>query len=119
MSDCMTFPDTVEEFMEQYKVVDTDGVYMSKGSELVPIFRMKQWFEHLPSAQSEQRWILCSERLPEKDGEYLVESTRGYEVLYYREEEKQFGLMVFNFAGEVGFVPKKVYEWMPIPGVEE
>ena len=51
MSDRMTFPDTVEEFMEQYKVVDTDGVYMSKGAELVPIFRMKQWFEQLPSAQ--------------------------------------------------------------------
>ena len=53
MSDCMTFPDTVEEFMEQYKVVDTDGIYMSKGAELVPIFRMRQWFEHLPSAQPE------------------------------------------------------------------
>lgn len=53
MSDCMTFPDTVEEYMEQYKVVDADGIYMSKGAELVPIFRMRQWFEHLPSAQPE------------------------------------------------------------------
>ena len=53
MSDCMTFPDTVEEFMEQYKIVDTDGIYMSKGAELVPIFRMRQWFENLPSAQPE------------------------------------------------------------------
>ena len=52
MSDCMTFPDTVEEFMEQYKVVDTDQVY-SNGTEFVPIFRMKQWFEHLKSAQPE------------------------------------------------------------------
>ena len=50
MNDCMTFPDTVEEFMEQYKVVDTEHIY-TNGSELVPIFRMKQWFEHLPSAQ--------------------------------------------------------------------
>lgn len=57
MSDCMAFPDTVEEFMEQYKVVDTDGVYMSKVAELVPIFRMKQWFEHLPSVQPEPKWI--------------------------------------------------------------
>lgn len=90
MVDKMDFPDTVEEFMEQYKVVDTDGVYMSKGSELVPIFRMRQWFEQLPSAQPEpsqvardiatiieneqdmmviernaQQWIPCSERLPE------------------------------------------------------
>ena len=45
--DKMTFPDTLEEFVEQYKVVDTDGIYMSKGSELVPIFRIKQWCDHI------------------------------------------------------------------------
>lgn len=59
MSDMMTFPDTVEEFMENYKIVDTDEVY-TNGAELVPIFRMKQWFEHLPSAQPERKkgeWI--------------------------------------------------------------
>lgn len=50
MNDCMTFPNTVEEFMEKYKVVDTDQVY-SNGMEFVPIFRMKQWFEHLQDAQ--------------------------------------------------------------------
>ena len=44
--DCMRFPDTVEEFMDQYKVVDKEGIYMSKGAKLVPIFRMEQWFEH-------------------------------------------------------------------------
>ena len=52
MADCMTFPDTVEEFMEQYKIVDTEHVY-TNGTEFVPIYRMKQWFEHLPPAQSE------------------------------------------------------------------
>jgi len=66
MADMMTFPETVEEFMEQYKVVDTKRVY-TNGVELVPIFRMKQWFEHLPSAEPEiitckycknfRRWI--------------------------------------------------------------
>ena len=50
MNDCMTFPDTVEEFMEQYKIIDTEQVY-TNGTEFVPIFRMKQWFEHLSSAQ--------------------------------------------------------------------
>ena len=60
MSECMMFPDTVEEFMEQYKVVDTDGIYMSKGVELVPIFRMRQWFENIPSTQPQRemgRWL--------------------------------------------------------------
>lgn len=43
----MTFPDTAEEFMEQYKIVDTEQVY-TNGVEMVPIFRMRQWFEHEP-----------------------------------------------------------------------
>ena len=45
MSDVMIFPETVEEFMEQYNVVDSEQVY-TNGSELIPIFRMKQWLEH-------------------------------------------------------------------------
>ena len=56
--DMMTFPKTVDEFMESYKVVDTDGIYMSKGAELVPIFRMKQWFEHLEYIERKRgKWI--------------------------------------------------------------
>lgn len=62
MADMMAFPETVEEFMNQYKIVDTDGVYMSKGSELVPIFRMRQWFERPVPADVRRilsaRWIL-------------------------------------------------------------
>lgn len=54
MSDLMTFPDTVEEFMEQYKVTDTEQVY-SNGIEYVPIFRMKQWFEHLEDASEPKK----------------------------------------------------------------
>lgn len=38
--------------------------------------------KNLPSAQSEQRWIPCSERLPKTDNwrtEYMVTCDRGYE----------------------------------------
>jgi len=49
MSEAMTFPETVEEFMEQYKIVDKEQVY-TNGAELIPIFRMKQWFDHLEDA---------------------------------------------------------------------
>ena len=45
MGDMMTFPASVDEFMEQYKMTDTEHVY-SNGTEYVPIYRMKQWFEH-------------------------------------------------------------------------
>ena len=60
MADRMDFPATVEEFMEQYKITDTEQVYTNR-AELIPIFRMKQWFEHQPSADVVQvvhgRWI--------------------------------------------------------------
>lgn len=64
MADCMIFPDTVEEFMEQYKVVDTEQVY-SNGTEFVPIFRMKQWFDHAPTIEPERKtgkWIVHMQR---------------------------------------------------------
>ena len=48
MADTMRFPQTIEEFMEQYKIIDTEQVY-SNGVEFVPIFRIKQWLEHLPT----------------------------------------------------------------------
>ena len=50
MGDMMTFPASVEEFMEQYKMTDTERVY-SNGTEYVPIYRMKQWFEHCRDQQ--------------------------------------------------------------------
>lgn len=57
MFEMMDFPDTVEEFMEQYKVTDTKQIY-SNGTEYVPIFRMRQWFDHIHAAPViHGRWI--------------------------------------------------------------
>ena len=50
MGAMMTFPASMEEFMEQYKMTDTEHVY-SNGTEYVPIYRMKQWFEHCRNQQ--------------------------------------------------------------------
>lgn len=36
---------SLDEFMEYYKVVDTEEIY-SNGIEFVPIFRVKQWEEY-------------------------------------------------------------------------
>ena len=55
MPDVMMFPDTVEEFMESYKVVDVEHVY-SNGVEFVPIYRMRQWFQHQPE-RKKGKWI--------------------------------------------------------------
>lgn len=53
MGDCMTFPATFEEFAEEYKIVDSQEVY-TNGTELIPIFRVKQWLEHQATKGGEQ-----------------------------------------------------------------
>ena len=58
MTDVMMFPDTVEEFMESYKMVDVEHVY-SNGVEFVPIYRMRQWFQHQPE-RKKGKWN-CSD----------------------------------------------------------
>ena len=92
MGDMMQFPDSVDEFMEKYKIVDTEQVY-TNGAELVPIFRMNQWFEHLPSAQPERKkgkWIPGREIAREMCGDAVTEifyenfncSVCGYSIQY-------------------------------------
>ena len=54
MGDMMTFPSSVEDFMEQYKMTDTEHVY-SNGTEYVPIYRMRQWFEHCRNQQRQTK----------------------------------------------------------------
>lgn len=42
MAETMSFPKTLDEFMQQYKIVDTEKIY-TNGAELIPIFRIEQW----------------------------------------------------------------------------
>ena len=41
----MQFPDTFEEFVNQYSFKDDKEIY-TNGSGLIPTFRLKQWKEH-------------------------------------------------------------------------
>ena len=45
MAEMMTFPKTFDEFVEEYGFVDKEEVY-TNGSELIQVFRVKQWLEH-------------------------------------------------------------------------
>ena len=42
----MTFPDTFDEFAKEYGFKDKEEVY-TNGVELIPVFRVKQWLEHI------------------------------------------------------------------------
>lgn len=100
----MKFPKTVDEFMESYKIVDTEQLY-TNGSELVPIFRMRQWFEHL----NEAKWISVNNRLPEDD--IICILTDGVsDAIGYRGKVFGWHLIWTDHLEE-----SKVTHWMPLP----
>lgn len=79
----MEFPETFEEFAEYYGFKDDKEIY-TNGSDLIPIFRVKQWLDHdnkLRALEADtayeygkyavNKWIPVSERLPEDRDWYL------------------------------------------------
>ena len=68
--------------------------------------------EQLPSAEPEQRWIPCSERLPEESGRYLISALDGIgrrtTVAPYQPRYK-----AWTMTGRMAYW--KVIAWMPLP----
>ena len=57
MDEIMDFPNTFDEFAEEYGFKDSEEVY-TNGSDLIPVFRVKQWLEHDMSVEEyRQRMI--------------------------------------------------------------
>lgn len=100
MSDMQTFPETVDEFMEHYKIIDTEQVY-TNGVELVPIFRMKQWFEH-----------------SERKGKWIIRDNPG--TGWYRVTCSECGEDVTSTAPAIGFLPnaKVLWDYCPWCGAD-
>jgi len=63
----MDFSSTFDEFAKEYGFTDTEQIY-TNGSELIPIFRVKQWLEHIEPKAG--HWVdgLTAKVLEEVDG---------------------------------------------------
>ena len=65
MADMMQFPETWEEYEEQYGFTDKEEIY-TNGSRLIQSFRVKQWLDHIkPNAgewidYSDEGYVECS-----------------------------------------------------------
>ena len=55
MFNTLTFPDTMEEFIERYKVIKGEKNLYCDGVEFIPVFRMKEWVKRLQPRKGE--WI--------------------------------------------------------------
>ena len=102
-----------------------DAVWSVTGDKNVA----KVWdqIKDLPSAQPEQRWIPCSERLPEEYGEFLVTMTEkakakdlGFDIdetyirkMQYNSNGWQLPRHIPSWINEA--VKDEVLAWMPLP----
>lgn len=48
----MGFPSTFDEFAKDYGFRDKEEIY-TNGSELIPVFRVKQWIEHISTTKND------------------------------------------------------------------
>ena len=64
MSEMMNFPDTWEEYEKLYGFNDSEEIY-TNNSRLIPSFRVKQWLDHLPSAQPRKKGKWTTEEVAE------------------------------------------------------
>ena len=82
--------------------------------------RLDDWINSLPSAQPEQRWIPCSERLPE-DGRQVLVYARSvhYALAKYDEMREADGTYKKQWVTFDAWKPfytiKEVIAWMPLP----
>ena len=83
--------------------------------------RLDEWINNLPSAQPEQKWIPCSERLPDIKEHHVSEPC----IVYCSNDAYGFAELEENIFGQVGWNCERdddyheplgeVLAWMPLP----
>ena len=104
MSDLISRQDTIDginEYIEEYSEVDSDGNHSEKWCAMQ---EAKMTIEDMPSAQPEQRWIPCSERLPEYGENVLC---------YYEDDDYGVNHIIDDEDGE--WFWDGVVAWRPLP----
>jgi len=80
--------------------------------------QLAEWLKELKQLRKQTRWIPCSERLPEEDGQYLItvkyKPEADYENIYAEHGEwidGRWDMFCFGHCGEV----EGIVAWMPLP----
>lgn len=115
MNDLISRQAAIEYFMTNTNWHDEDGYEIHDAEDKRAL--LESYFDGIPSAQPEPRWIPVSERLPEDLQQVLV----WYEYWHWKAEElkPEYGIgWRFRglWCGDPGMVQKlRVIAWMPLP----
>ena len=99
------------------RLIDADALMNEFNRTLLgnnPRGVIRATIEDAPSVEPEQRWIPCSERLPEDYAKVLITTKYGIEFGHYDEEEKMWEWLCesgTNYWEECD----SVIAWMPLP----
>ena len=113
MSDLISRQDTIDrinEYIEEYSEIDSDGNHSEKWCAMQ---EAKMTIENMPSAQPEQRWIPCSERLPDEGYSVLVTRIIDDNCKYVRIASYQGDCWMDNTDEFNKPNPHKVIAWQP------
>lgn len=123
MNEQMEFPETFEGFAKEYGFKDDKEIY-TNGSDLIPIFRVKQWLEYdnklrrietdtaYECGKHANKWIPVSEKLPEEGKEVLTCSNGGF--IEIQSFEDSYDGYWENQKGDWTDL-EEITAWMPLP----
>lgn len=82
MSEIMEFPENLDEFIKQYSFKDEKEIY-TNGSELIHVFRIKQWYEH---EEKENKQLKEQLKQSEEVIEEAIDKVKRMEASFIQEE---------------------------------
>lgn len=101
--ECNAEHEQLLEWLEDYKQLKSDYIDIDK--------QLRTANTEIDRLQSVSSLIPCSERLPEKDGNYLCISNNEYKILPYRNGE----FYCICFDAVLRCCNSSVAHWMPLP----
>lgn len=103
------------DLIERQAAIDAHYEYCNKHPDAgFPVWSLKI-LEYLPSAQPEQHWIPCSERLPKKNGFYLCATKDCITILEFIEGNPHYHEEPSFVSDVLGKCNSYVVAWMPLP----
>ena len=106
MGEIMEFPENPMDFIKDHQ-------RHTNGSDLIPVYRVKQMLEHYGIRKTDQNgWIPVEDGLPEETGYYLVTLSRS---LPNEDYSNRVVVLFDGCENQFMYCENLIVAWMPLP----